>query len=581
MKIINDKDILSVISYYKNYKYLLILLYGITITSSITELLPTYFFGKIIDMIASADMNRVLYTILILSIIFLCNITLSFGETYISNYLDNQISKDIKNNLANSVLSSRLSSINSFRTGQVFQVIEEDSNILSKFIVNDILNFVISVVKSVVILVLIITISLKLTCITLISIPCYFLVSKVFEKYISSGFRTINTIRDKYTTSLQEMLLHIKEIKILNCEASQKSAYKSLLNSIQKVNLKLVKYTSLSSISSMFIGNISEWITLIYSTWLIINHQFTLGSYVSFKTYSQQVTQSIAQVVTFKLNLKKIKVSSERLEQILKLDLEERSSEDTTAATNSLSYTLNIDNISFRYNNHGKYILKGCSAEFNKKGLYGIVGQSGCGKSTLLNLIINLYTPDKGDIYIQNINIKDIKIDTLRNHIAYIQQSPYLFNGTIRENLLIGNNTATDDEIVKACQTANIDQYIQSLPDKYDTQLGELALKPSGGQKQRIAIARAVLQKAYILLLDEITSDLDGESEYYIMQSLKKLSEKCMIIMVAHRISTVEQIKNIYVMNNGHFEAHGTHEELLISSQIYRNLFAHKSDVLI
>ena len=188
----------------------------------------------------------------------------------------------------------------------------------------------------------------------------------------------------------------------------------------------------------MVVGNVFEWLMLIYSTWLIIKKQFTLGSYVAFKTYSQQFTLSVAKLVTFKVNLKKIEISKERIDNILNLKCEEKILE---TENRDLSYDtdINLKNVYFKYEGINEYVLEDCSAHFKGNKLYGVVGHSGCGKSTLLNLIVKLYDFDEGQITIGGINIKDISVETLRSNISYIQQDVYLFNGTIRENLTLNN----------------------------------------------------------------------------------------------------------------------------------------------
>lgn len=202
--------------YYKCYKYLILVLYFMTIMSSLVELLPTYFFGKAIDLIVDGDINGILRIVIILCIIFIANISLSFGETYISDYLSNKILNDIKNRLFNSVMSSKLSSINNIRTGTIYESIEDDSSTIAKFVVTDVTDLIVSIARSIIILVLILNISVQLTIISTISIPCYFIVGQIFGKYIEKYSYKLKETSDIYATTLQEYLLHIKEFKILN-----------------------------------------------------------------------------------------------------------------------------------------------------------------------------------------------------------------------------------------------------------------------------------------------------------------------------------------------------------------------------
>lgn len=233
---------------------------------------------------------------------------------------------------------------------------------------------------------------------------------------------------------------------------------------------------------------------------------------------------------------------------------------------------IEFNNVWFGYKKD-KPILKGISFKISNNNKIAIIGKSGVGKSTIFNLLLKFYTPNKGNIKIDNIDINDYDEFTLRNNIAVVRQEPFIFNTSIKENLVIVNKNATDDDIIEACKEAYIHDYIINLPNKYETVVGENGINLSGGQKQRIAIARALLKNSKIILLDEATSALDNESQFYIKEALKDISNKRTVIIIAHRLSTIIDADEIYIINEGKIVGKGNHYSLIKDNIFYKELY--------
>ncbi len=235
---------------------------------------------------------------------------------------------------------------------------------------------------------------------------------------------------------------------------------------------------------------------------------------------------------------------------------------------------INFDNITFSYDTDKNKILNKFNLKINHKTTVALIGHSGSGKSTILNLLTKSYLPENGIITIDNVDIKDLDEATFKDAISIVSQSPYIFNMSIKDNLLLVNPDANSDEIDKVCKQACLYDYINSLPDKYDTVIGESGVNLSGGQKQRLAIARALLKNSPILLFDEATSALDNQTQSEIKATLDNLKNEYTIIIVAHRLSTIQDCDTIHVIDDGKVISSGTHKELLESSETYRNLYA-------
>jgi len=232
---------------------------------------------------------------------------------------------------------------------------------------------------------------------------------------------------------------------------------------------------------------------------------------------------------------------------------------------------IEFKNVTFSYDREP--VLENVSFRIAPGEKIGIAGETGTGKSTIAGLLLRFYEPDEGEITIDGVDIKDIKLESLRKNIAYVSQDIFLFSDTIKENIRIGKRNATDEEIEAAAKVAGADRFIRNLPDGYETEVGERGIRLSGGERQRIALARAVLKDAPIIILDEPTSHLDRKTEREIVESIEKISRDKTLIIIAHRLSTIKNADKIIVLDKGRIEAIGKHKELIQSSKIYQRLY--------
>jgi ATP-binding cassette subfamily B protein len=239
---------------------------------------------------------------------------------------------------------------------------------------------------------------------------------------------------------------------------------------------------------------------------------------------------------------------------------------------NTFENSIVFDNVNFSYV-EGFSVLNNVSVEINKGETVAIVGSTGSGKSTMIKLILRLYDVDDGNIKFDHINIKDFNLQSLRNNIALVSQDIFLFEGSVFENIAYGNLDATDDQIWEAARLSESDEFINQLPNKEHTIVGERGQKLSGGQRQRISIARAILKNPEILILDEATSAVDNETEAAIQRSLDTLKEGRTVIAIAHRLSTIRNADKIYVLEDGEIVENGTHDELVIIGKVYSSLW--------
>lgn len=561
----------SISKYLKQNKLIIICLYIISIMSNMCTLIPIYIFGKSVDYIVSKNLKYVEKMIFMMIIIFIINTLLSVIETYISVKLNNKMLQEIKVDLFTKIITANVNEFEILSPGEYISRIEGDISAVIKFITNDLCQLILYIINVIVSLYFILTISFKLSMVAIIVLPLNYIISSHIGNILSKNTVEGKKLNDNYYSFLYESLVSFKEIKCLNVYANIIRKYSSYIEKIIKNSFNISMITMLSSLFNLTISAVSKWIIIIYAAFEIMHNRLSVGLYVAFNSYLDKFTSSVDSILSFGINSKAVRVSSDRI-----MWLQGISSEEIDKIQDEIILDcgkLGLRDVKFKYRKSDRNIIDGLSMEFEQNSLNAIVGFSGCGKSTILNLICGLYRTDSGSIYIDGTDIDEIGSDTLRKNISYIQQEPFIFTGTILDNFKILDKNITEEDIKNACKMANIDDYIEKLPEKYLTLIGKDGIQLSAGQKQRMAIARAILKNSKILILDEVTSNLDACSEMYIMKTLSYLSKTRMIIIVAHRITTILNIPNIYVINKGKLEDKGNHSYLINNCKAYKMIY--------
>ncbi|KIS24994.1 hypothetical protein N495_10390 [Clostridium botulinum B2 450] len=555
--------------YLKKHKFRIILLYIATATSNLVNLIPMYLFGHSIDYTIAGDFKKVLNTIILIILIFLFTSILSIIETVLHTYINQDIVIHFKSEIYDKILYLKKKEFDKICNGEILSKIERDTVCLAEFITEDLINLFISIVTLIVSLYLIIRLSPTLTTISLIIFPITVLLSKILSnklrKYILKG----KLLGDNYFSITQETLSAIEEIKSLGMEGLYKNKYKEILSDIRENEGKKTIISTIINFISSIISSSGEWLILLVASWMIINKTLSVGTLIAFNSFNSRVTLSISQISKFIVKTQNIFVSLKRIEELTNLPDE---TQYKTKFCPELSGNIEIVDLSFSY--YSKLgILKNINLDIKNNDFYVIVGRNGCGKTTLLNIVSNFLDDYKGEILFDNYNVRDIDIDWLRKKISYIPQQPHIFQGTIDFNLSLSNENLSESYKIEACKLVGLHSFIDTLPDKYNTILGKDGVILSGGQKQKLAIARAILRNPKIMILDEITSDLDSKSEVEIMSLLNQLKRKYTIITVAHRISSILYCSNIIVMDNGEIVGMGDHEKLITECDSYIDLY--------
>lgn len=566
----NEKQLLkkNIIYYFKQNKYKLTILYLVTIISNLLSLIPLYLFGTSLDFILSKDFDLVIKTVIYIIIIFFITTSLSVIETILHNYVTQAITLDIKKNIYTKILKLKRIDFNKINNGEFITKIENDSLYLANFITEDMITIVIDIVTVIITVFFTVKLSFPLAMISFATFPITILITSVLSKKTRKYILIGKNLKDKYFSKIQETLTGIEEIKCLNIEKKLIKKYNENLNEIMKNSIKIVSITTGINTISSFITSIGEWSIILVAARMIINNTLTIGILVSFNSFCNKFTSSIENLAKFKISIQEVYLALNRIDELISLSDE---SEFKTNLCPELTGSVFMDNVCFSYDKRNN-ILKDVNLKISAKSLYVIVGKNGCGKTSLLNLILRFYETSSGKISFDNSNIKDMDITYLRKNICYVPQQPFIFSDTIENNLAFDSKISLESKI-NVCKLVGLHSFINKLPNKYNSIIGKEGIKLSGGQKQKLSIARGILKNPRIMILDEITSDLDSKSELEIMELLNYLSKKFTIITVAHRINSIITCPNIIVMKNGKIIGQGNHNTLIKNCSEYINLY--------
>lgn len=410
---------------------------------------------------------------------------------------------------------------------------------------------------------LILVVAIPLLVISIVSI-----VSKGFPL-----FRVVQKRLDKINDVMRENLTGVRVIKAFVRADLEKKRFNAANDSMVEVSLKTGRLMMLVMPVMMLIMNFSVAAVIWFGGFQVSNGSMQVGEIMAFINYLTQILFSLMMVTMMIMNYSRAKVSADRINEVLEADVDIKDSMDASDAPIE-SGSVIFENVSFRYPGAGgEPVLKNISLTANPGETIAILGATGSGKSTLVNLIPRLYDVTEGRILVDGRDIRDIKLNTLRNAISVVLQESILFTGTIMENIRWGKEEATEEEVLQAAAAAQAHEFITRFPEGYDTEIGQRGVNVSGGQKQRLSIARAIIKKPPILILDDSTSAVDMATEAKLQKALRELMKNTTSFIIAQRISTVLDADKIIVLEDGKIAAVGNHEELLKTSPIYMDIY--------
>ena len=412
----------------------------------------------------------------------------------------------------------------------------------------------------------------KLSLIAIIMIPVAGIASKTLGKRVGKVTTEAQEKSGFLNTHLIELFKNHKLIKIFQREDYESRRTDGHLNELKEKNIKIhTVYVRLSPIMETLTG-IMIAILIFYSGKLAFNNEIEIGNFFSFLAAMMLAYQPVRALAGMNMTLKQGLSAANRILPIIDTQNKITDGEDSQNI-NITNSDVKFNNINFKYNSNEENVLKNINLNISGGKMTSLVGHSGSGKSTILNLLPRFYDVQSGDIMIDNQSIYKVKIKSLRDQISLVSQDTTLFDDTIKNNIKYAKDDVSDEEIILAAKFSYAHEFIDKLPNGYQTIIGENGVRLSGGEKQRLSIARAMIKKSPIILLDEATSSLDAETESKIQDALKILTKDRTTIVIAHRLSTILNSDQIYIIDAGNVVANGKHDELLKSSELYKNFY--------
>ncbi|WP_415308146.1 ABC transporter ATP-binding protein [Candidatus Pelagibacter sp. Uisw_099_02] len=478
----------------------------------------------------------------------------------------------IQGDMSKSLIKADTDYIDDKHTGKFISNLTYDTGLVTTLVSTVILNFFKDSLTLIGLLSVMFYQNWRLALVAIIMIPVASIAAKSLGKRISKVSTEAQVESGILNTHLIEVFKNHKIIKIFQQEEKESERLSLFINNLKEKTKKIsIIFVRATPIMETLTG-IMIAILIYYAAKLILNNQLEINSFFSFLAAMMLAYQPVRSLATLNMGINQGLSAARRILPII--DIKNEISNDVNDQNLVIKNgNIKFNNVTFEYKNTDKSVLKSINLEIVGKKMNALVGHSGSGKSTILNLIPRFFNCAKGEITIDEQPINKVSINSLRENISMVSQDTTLFDDTIKNNIAYANPHANEQQIIEAAKNAFAHEFIEKLPKKYDTQIGEDGVRLSGGEKQRISIARAILKKTSIILLDEATSSLDSETETKIQKGLNYLTKDKTTVVIAHRLSTILNSEKIFVVDKGEIVAEGTHNELLIDSAIYKNFY--------
>ena len=498
------------------------------------------------------------------------------GSLYIAKVIMINVSEEIRKNIQVDMFSSLIKAdtklIDSKHSGKFVTNLINDVNMITNLVSTAILNLFKDSLTLIGLLSVMFYQNWKLSLVAIIMIPLATIAAKSLGKRIGKVSNQQMNRAGILNTYLMEIFKNHKLTKIFQKEIFEKKRAQEYINNLKETSRKInIVFVRASPIMEFLTGIMIAFL-IFYSAKLVMKNELEVSNFFSFLAAMMLAYQPVRSLATLNITIQQGIVGAKRVLPIID-DKPEIDNDSLTKTLNINKGEINFDEVKFRYNENEHEVLKSINLTFPGEKMTALVGQSGSGKSTILNLIPRFYNIESGDIKIDEQSIFDASVHSLRKNISLVSQDTTLFDDTIKNNILYANLDASQDQIEEAAKFSFADEFIEKLPNKYDTIIGENGTRLSGGEKQRLSIARAILKKSSIILLDEATSSLDSETESKIQKAIEFLTKGKTTIVIAHRLSTILKSDKIYVIDKGIMIGEGSHKELLVSSKVYKNFY--------
>lgn len=562
--------------YYKKYKWILFLDLLCASLTTLCELVLPMIVRKITEVATNSlealTAELILKCGLFYILLRIIDTVANFYMASVGHIMGAKIETDMRRDLFGHLQKLSFSYYDNTKIGTLMSRITTDLFDVTEFAHHCPEEFFISGIKIVCAFIILCTMNVPLTLIVFASIPLIIITLAVFRKRMKNAFNESRQHTGELNAQIEDNLLGIRVVKSFANEDLEAEKFEGGNKKFLGIKSKAYYVMGAFQSTTRLFDGLMYIVVVIAGGLFLVYNKISAADYIAYLLFVTTLITSIRKLVEFSEQFQRGITGINRFSEIMEIEPEIKDSENALDIEN-VQGDIEFKNVSFSYESEKKEVLTNLSLKVNKGESIALVGPSGGGKTTLCSLIPRFYDISSGEITIDGHSIKDITLHSLRQSIGVVAQEVYLFSGSVRENIAYGKKDATDEEIIEAAKMAGAHDFIMSLPNGYDTYVGERGVKLSGGQKQRISIARVFLKNPPILILDEATSALDNESERIVQKSLEKLAEGRTTFTIAHRLTTIKNADRILVLTENEIEESGTHTELLEKGGIYSELY--------
>ncbi|RTQ88232.1 ABC transporter ATP-binding protein [Lysinibacillus telephonicus] len=503
---------------------------------------------------------------------FIIRPPIEYYRQYFAQHVGNKVLFDIRQELFGHLQKLSLKYYANTRAGEVISRVINDVEQTKNFIMIGLMNLWLDVATILIAIGIMLAMDVKLTLVSIIALPFFAISVKYFFGRLRDLTRKRSQALAHVQSYLHERVSGISIIKSFTLEKHEQKIFDGENGEFLDRALDHTKWNAKSFAVVNTITDIAPLLVIGYAGYRVINGDLSVGTMAAFYAYIERLYSPLRRLVNSSTTLTQSIASMDRMFELMDEDYDVQD-KPYAKSLPPVEGRVSFENVDFQYEKDGKLILNQINFNINPGETAAFVGMSGGGKSIIVSLIPRFYDATSGTVKIDGINIKDVTINSLRSQIGIVLQDNILFSDSVKQNILMGKPDATDEEVIAAAKAANAHEFIMTLPQGYDTKVGERGVKLSGGQKQRVAIARVFLKNPPILVLDEATSALDLESEALIQDSLDRLASDRTTIIIAHRLSTITHADKIFVIDHGKLVEEGTHESLMEKKEVYFDLF--------